>query len=188
MVFKFTKLRVPAVIAIQPSVAADRRGYFLETYKESEFVRGGIASKFIQENMSFSARGVLRGLHYQVNPNAQAKLVGVASGEILDVAVDLRMRSPTYGKWVSQRLSSENHTMLFVPAGFAHGFCVLSEDASVTYKVDKEYAPSSERGVRWDDPELAVEWPIRDPIVSEKDAALPFLKEAENNFSYGTNT
>ena len=121
-----------------------------------------------------------------MNPDAQVKLVSVASGEILDVAVDLRMGSPTFGRWIGQKLSSENHTMLFVPAGFAHGFCVLSEGAFVIYKVDKEYAPRSERGVRWDDPALAIEWPVSEPIVSEKDASLPVLTEAENNFSYGT--
>jgi dTDP-4-dehydrorhamnose 3,5-epimerase len=186
MTFKFTKLEIPDVIAIQPSVATDSRGYFLECYKESEFIQGGISSKFIQENLSCSARGVLRGLHYQLNPNAQAKLVSVASGDIFDVAVDLRMGSSTYGRWVSQRLSSDNHAMLFVPAGFAHGFCVLSEGAFVIYKVDREYARASERGVRWDDPALAIEWPIRDPVMSEKDAFLPFLRDAEHNFSYGS--
>ena len=185
LAFMFTKLEIPAVVAIQPSVATDKRGYFLESYKESEFARGGITTRFVQENTSFSAKGVIRGLHYQLNPHAQAKLVGVASGDILDVAVDVRVGSPTYGRWVGHRLSSENHTMLFVPVGFAHGFCVLSESAFVCYRVSREYAPGSERGVRWSDSTLAIEWPVRNPIVSEKDSSLPILREAENNFRYG---
>jgi dTDP-4-dehydrorhamnose 3,5-epimerase len=185
MAFKFTRLEIPAVVAIQPSVAADRRGYFLECYKESEFVRGGVASRFVQENLSFSVKGVIRGMHYQLNPHAQSKLVGVVSGEVFDVAVDMRTGSPTYGRWASKRLSSENHTLLFVPAGFAHGFCVLSDSALVSYKVTSEYAPASERGVKWDDSALAIEWPVRRSTVSDKDASLPTLERAENNFRYG---
>jgi len=173
------------LIAVQPSVAKDKRGFLLESYKESEFLRGGINTRFVQDNISFSTKDVIRGLHYQLNPHAQSKLVSVASGEIMDVAVDVRRGSPTYGKWASRRLSSENHEMLFVPRGFAHGFCVLSESALVTYRVDHEYAAGAERGVRWNDPFLAIDWPIRNPIVSQKDAELPFLNNAEKNFNFG---
>jgi len=184
MPFKFQRLDMPDVILIEPTVFVDKRGFFMESYKYSEFAKFGIKEKFVQDNHSRSTRGVLRGLHYQKNPKAQAKLVRVTRGEVFDVAVDIRRGSPTYGRWVGVLLSEENKKMLYVPVGFAHGFCVLSEEAEVLYKTTEEYAPEYERGIIWNDPDIGIKWPIEEPILSPKDAALPRLKDADNDFQY----
>jgi dTDP-4-dehydrorhamnose 3,5-epimerase len=176
--FTFLPLDIPDVILIEPQVFADERGFFTETYKFSEFSAHGIQDRFLQDNYSRSSRGVLRGLHYQRPPKAQSKLVRVVQGEVFDVAVDIRMGSPTFGKWVGMILSSENQKMLYLPRGFAHGFCVLSETADLTYKVDREYSPEHEAGIAWDDPEIAICWPMTHPILSRRDRTYPGLKES----------
>ncbi|MDR5694490.1 MAG: dTDP-4-dehydrorhamnose 3,5-epimerase [Armatimonadota bacterium] len=186
MPFRFTRLEIPDVIEIQLVPHPDRRGFFAEIYRQSEFEAHGIRGPFVQDNRSRSFRGVLRGLHYQKAPAAQAKLVTVLSGKIFDVAVDIRRGSPTYGRWVGTVLSGEDGRMLYIPVGFAHGFCVLSEVADVLYKVTAEYAPELERGIRWDDPDIGIRWPISDPILSPKDLTLPFLKDADHDFFYDT--
>lgn len=165
-----------------PRVFEDERGYFLESYRQSVFEQHASLPHFVQDNMSWSRKNVLRGLHYQLNPAAQGKLVHCAVGEILDVAVDIRVDSPSYGRWVSARLDDRAHAMLYVPPGFAHGFVVLSEQALVHYKTTGEYAPHLEAGIRWDDATLAIEWGVDCPIVSEKDQHLPGFDEAPNNF------
>ncbi len=162
----------------------DDRGFFLESYKESEFVRNGIGTKFVQDSHSRSAKGTLRGLHYQKDPMAQAKLVMAVKGEIFDVAVDIRKNSPTYGRWVGEILSEQNHMLLYVPEGFAHGFCVMSETADVTYKVSNEYSPENDRGILWNDPDIGIDWPATEPILSEKDSRQPPLKSADNDFVF----
>ena len=177
MPFKFKHLTIPDVILIEPTVFPDERGFFMESYKYSEFAAFGISEAFVQDNHSRSTKGVLRGLHYQKPPKVQGKLVRVVVGEIFDVGVDIRKGSPTYGKWVGERLSAENKRMLYIPPGFAHGFCVLSEVAEVLYKATEEYAPEYDAGIRWNDPDIGIEWPIEHPILSEKDAGLPFLRE-----------
>ncbi len=179
MPFKFTRLAIPEVILIEPQVFPDERGFFMETYKYSEFAAFGIREEFVQDNHSRSVKGVLRGLHYQRAPKAQGKLVRVVVGEIFDVGVDIRKGSPTYGKWVGERLSAENKRMLYIPPGFAHGFCVLSKVAEVLYKTTEEYAPEYDAGIRWNDPEIGIRWPIEHPILSQKDAALPRLREVQ---------
>ncbi len=182
MPFTFTRLAIPDVILVEPRVFGDARGFFLETYKHSAFAEAGIPPHFVQTNHSHSTRGVLRGLHYQKLPAAQGKLVMAVRGEIFDVAVDIRRGSPTYGQWVGERLSAANHRLLYIPPGFAHGFCVLSEEADVIYQVTAEYAPEHDRGIRWNDPEIGIAWPIAAPILSPKDATQPLLHEADNNF------
>lgn len=185
MTFRFSRLQIPEIVLIEADNFRDHRGFFRETFKQSEFSANGIPFPFVQDNHSHSSHGVIRGLHYQLRPKAQGKLVVVSAGEILDIAVDIRMGSPTFGQWVGQVLSIDNGCMLYVPPGFAHGFCVLSVEADVTYKVTTEYAPDLDRGIVWNDPAIGVEWPTREPILSPKDAALPFLKDADNNFDYG---
>jgi len=184
MPFKFTKLNIPEVFLIEAISFQDERGFFLESFKESAFKDNGIDTKFVQDNFSHSVKGVLRGLHYQKNPKAQAKLVTALRGEILDVAVDIRQDSPTYGKWIGEILSEQNHKLLYVPEGFAHGFCVLSKDADVLYKVNQEYSPAHEKGIIWNDPDLNIRWPTDKPILVGKDLQSPFLKDADNNFVY----
>jgi len=179
MPFSFRRLAIADVVLVAPPVFADARGWFCEWFKASEFRAAGIVDEFVQDNHAHSIRGVLRGLHFQKDPCAQAKLVRCVQGTIFDVAVDVRRSSPTFGRWVAEILSSENRSMLYVPAGCAHGYCVLSESADVLYKAGAEYSPSREAGVRWDDPEIGITWPVRHPIISEKDAALPLLKDAE---------
>ena len=172
------------LVLINPAVFNDDRGYFFEAYNQAKFHENGINYNFIQDNQSFSKRGVIRGLHLQINPFAQAKLVRVLQGEILDVAVDLRKNSPTYGQHFSVVLSAENKKQLMVPHGFAHGFSVLSETVSVMYKVDQVYHKDSERGIRYDDPTLNIDWQL-DPsevIVSEKDLILPRFKGIDWEF------
>jgi dTDP-4-dehydrorhamnose 3,5-epimerase len=175
MPFTFQPQEIPDVILIQPQHFEDDRGWFMETYCASVFATNGIEPAFVQDNYSFSERGVLRGLHFQRPPRAQGKLVRVILGEVYDVAVDLRTASPTYGRWVGSVLSAENRHMLYVPPGFAHGFCVLGERAGVVYKVTAEYAPDLEGGIRWDDPQIGILWPIAEPVLSERDARLPLL-------------
>ncbi|RLG13263.1 dTDP-4-dehydrorhamnose 3,5-epimerase [Candidatus Pacearchaeota archaeon] len=183
MPFKFKKLEIPDVILIEPVVFTDERGFFIETFKASDFKANNISYEFVQDNHSKSRKGVLRGLHYQLKPMEQGKLVRCIKGKIWDVAVDIRKGSPWYRKWVGVELSEKNKLMLWIPPGFAHGFVAL-EDAEVIYKCTKEYAPQYDRGIIWNDPELAIHWPIKNPILSLKDANLPNLKDAENNFEY----
>lgn len=178
MPFSFKKLDIPDVILVTPQVFGDNRGFFLESYQKSAFVKNGINIEFSQDNHSKSSKGVLRGLHYQKVPNAQAKLVRCSRGKIFDVAVDIRKNSPTFGKWVGEILSEENKNMLFIPAGFAHGFVVLSEEAELLYKASNEYSAENDRGIRWNDPDINLDWGIDfEPLVSEKDSKQPFLKE-----------
>jgi len=184
MPFSFRRLEIPEVILVEPRVFSDQRGFFMESYKYSEFAAFGITERFVQDNHSRSQKGVLRGLHYQNPPKAQGKLIRVVVGEVFDVAVDIRKGSPTYGKWVGVKLSAENKRMLYIPPGFAHGFCVLSEVAEVLYKTTEEYAPDCEAGIVWNDPEIGIAWPVESPILSSKDAQLPPLKYAENKFTY----
>jgi len=184
MPFNFKRLKIPEVILVEPQVFPDERGFFMESFKESIFKENGINTKFVQDNHSHSIKGTLRGLHYQKNPSAQAKLVTALKGEIFDVAVDIRKGSPTYGKWVGEILSEKNHKLLYVPQGFAHGFCVLSEEADVTYKANNEYSPETDRGLLWNDPKVGVKWPIEKPITSKKDEQQPLLENIDNNFEY----
>jgi len=184
MPFTFKKLEIPEVILVETKVFPDERGFFSETFKESTFIENGINTKFVQDNFSHSNKGVLRGLHYQKNPSAQAKLVMAIKGEIFDVAVDIRKDSPTYAKWISEILSEENHKLLYIPEGFAHGFLVLSDQADVLYKVNSEYSSENERGIIWNDPKVGIKWPIDKPSVSKKDQELPFYENIDNNFVY----
>ena len=184
MSFTFTGLAIPEVILVESNKFGDDRGHFRETFKASEFGAAGITMPFVQDNYARSKRGVLRGLHYQKNPMAQGKYVLAYEGRIFDVAVDIRRGSPTFGKWVGEELSSDDGCGLYVPPGFAHGYCVLSEWATVAYKVTSEYNPSAERGIIWNDPVLKVAWPIKDPILSAKDLLLPPLDAADNNFLF----
>jgi len=182
MPFSFKRLKISDVILVEAKSFPDERGFFLESFKESVFIENGINARFIQDNLTHSIKGVLRGLHYQKAPKAQAKLVTTLRGEIFDVAVDIRNNSTTYGKWIGETLSEQNHKLLYIPEGFAHGFCVLSEEADIFYKVNQEYSPEHDRGFIWNDPEIDVKWPIEKPIVSKKDQKLPILKNADNNF------
>jgi len=184
MGFRFQRLEIPELLLGEAKAFEDQRGFFMETYNRSEFSAIGVPEVFVQDNYSHSRRGVLRGLHYQKQPRAQAKLVMAFKGEMFDVALDIRKGSPTYGQWVGVVLSSKKRQMLYIPVGFAHGFCVLSKDANIVYKVTEEYAPELERGIVWDDPEIGIRWPIEQPILSPKDARLPPLKEADNDFVY----
>jgi dTDP-4-dehydrorhamnose 3,5-epimerase len=176
--FVFAPTSLPEVIHITPRAFADERGYFLETFKTSDFEGAGLPGHFLQDNQSFSRHGVLRGLHYQLPPHEQGKLVSVISGEVWDVAVDVRRASETFGLWVSALLTGTNHESLYIPPGFAHGFLVLSESAHFAYKCTKEYHQDSERGIRWDDPQINIQWPATDVDLSDKDAVLPALKDA----------
>jgi dTDP-4-dehydrorhamnose 3,5-epimerase len=169
---------------LQPEVYSDSRGYFFESYRHENFSKAGIVFAPVQDNESRSVKGVIRGLHYQLNPFAQAKLIRVVLGKIYDVAVDLRRNSQTYGKWYGTDLDSENKTQFFIPRGFAHGFSVLSDTVVIQYKCDNLYNPQSERGITLNDPELNIDWKIGDltPIISDKDLKHPSFLEAENNF------
>src|SRR5918999_4388469 len=173
MPFDFKALTIPGVFMITPRVLTDSRGMFMETYKRSEFAAAGIAETFVQENHSSSVRNVLRGLHYQRRPQAQSKLVRVISGKIFDVVIDLRRDSPTSGQWVGAPLSAEDRTMIYIPEWCAHGFCVTSDRAEVVYHTSNEYSPEHEAGIIWNDPALAITWPVDDPIVSERDQQWP---------------
>lgn len=178
--FDFIKTKIDGVMVVAPQVFADDRGFFFECYKASDFANAGIKEPFTQVNHSKSTKGVLRGLHYQLDPMAQGKLVKVVAGEVFDVAVDLRKSSPTFGKWVGESLSAGNKKMLYIPKGFAHGFCVTSDIAEVVYfVVGGEYSPEQDRGVIWNDPDIGIKWPLKEVIVSEKDKVHPQLKTAE---------
>ena len=168
--------KLPGVLIIEPKVFGDARGYFLETWQQHRYEEIGINDKFVQDNVSFSSRGVLRGLHYQ-NPHAQGKLVSVLQGEVFDVAVDIRIGSPTFGQWVGVSLSGDNHRQLWIPPGLAHGFCVVSDTVYFTYKCTDIYAPLAEGGIAWDDPDIGITWPLADVQLSEKDKAYPRLKD-----------
>ena len=173
MPFEFKRLGIPDVILITPRVFTDERGFFIETYQKDDFAKAGITGEFVQQNHSKSVKGVLRGLHYQKEPYAQAKLVRCLKGEIFDVAIDIRKNSPSFGKYVSATLSAENKNMLYIPRGFAHGFEVLSDEAEITYSIDNIYAKESESGIIWNDPSIKINWPIKSPILSEKDKKWP---------------
>ncbi len=179
MPFHFAPTAIDGPMLVDPSVFSDSRGLFFETYKRSEFAAAGIGEEFVQTNASTSSRNVLRGLHYQLPPHAQAKLVRCVSGAIFDVAVDIRRGSPSFGRWVAQELTAENRLMLFVPVGFAHGFLTLSDRAEVNYMVNAEYHPASERGLAWNDPAIGIDWPCDEVLLSDKDRQYPPLAEAD---------
>lgn len=185
---KLIPTSIPDVLIIEPRVFGDQRGYFFESYSEREFESAVLKTTFVQDNESMSGYGVVRGLHYQRMPHTQSKLVSVARGRVLDVAVDIRRGSPTYGQHVAVELNDENHRRLFIPRGFAHGFAVLSPQAVFQYKCDNYYAPESESGIAWDDPELGIDWrlPTADVILSEKDRCRCTLAEAEADFHINT--
>lgn len=184
MPFTFENTPLPGVIKITPRVFQDNRGFFFEDYKRSEFYAAGIEADFVQGNHSHSTKGVVRGLHYQLNPMAQGKLVSVVRGDIYDVAVDIRVGSPTFGHWYGCQLTETGREMLYIPTGFAHGFAAVSDVVEVCYKVTAEYSPENEAGIIWNDPEIGIDWQVHQAILSEKDLALPALADAMNNFTY----
>ena len=178
---KVTRLAIPDVVLIEPDVFGDERGFFFESFNQKKFDEAtGLSPTFVQDNHSRSSKGVLRGLHYQLPPKAQGKLVRVTQGEVFDVAVDIRKSSPTFGKWVGEHLSAENKKQLWIPQGFAHAFLTITETAEFLYKTTNYYSPEHERSIRWDDPEIGIDW-ANDitPILSAKDAEAPALKDAE---------
>jgi len=179
---EFEKQRLAGIMLITPRVFKDERGFFLERHVSREFRKNGIAESFVQLNESRSLRFVVRGLHFQAPPKAQDKLVWVTRGSVLDAVVDVRAGSPTYGEWEQFELSEENKRMLFIPKGFAHGFAVQSAEADFSYLVSEYYAPECDGGIRWNDPSLGIDWGIADPIVSEKDSALPLLSDFTSPF------
>ena len=182
MPFTFKKTAIEGLFIIEPTYFGDDRGFFAETYKKSDFIKNGIPYNFDQDNHSCSSKGVLRGLHYQAEPSVQGKLVRVIKGRVWDVAVDIRKNSPTFKQWIGVELSAENRKCFFIPPGFAHGFLCLEDDSHFIYKCTKEYDPQAERSIRWDDPDLAIAWPLDPsvvPQISEKDSKAKFLKEAE---------
>ncbi|MDF2557720.1 MAG: dTDP-4-dehydrorhamnose 3,5-epimerase [Bacillales bacterium] len=183
----FIKTNLPGVFVIEPKVFGDHRGWFMETYSKKYFKEVGIDIDFVQDNQSFSAtKGTLRGLHFQLNPKCQAKLVRCTRGAIFDVAVDIRRGSPTFGKWFGIELSAENKKQLFIPKGFAHGFMSLTDNVETQYKCDEFYAPDCDGGILWNDPEIGIEWPMGiQPILSKKDENAPLLKDVATNFEYG---
>ncbi|AFA47040.1 dTDP-4-dehydrorhamnose 3,5-epimerase [Acetobacterium woodii] len=183
---KVIKTKIDGLVIIEPSVFGDHRGYFMETYNEEEFHQAGLTMRFVQDNESKSSKGVLRGLHFQTK-FSQGKLVRATKGEVYDVAVDLRNGSPTYGQWAGVLLTEENKTMFYIPEGFAHGFMVVSEEAVFNYKCTNLYAPEYDGGIRWNDPEVGIEWPldkIDDVLLSEKDEKLPFLNEISDSLRF----
>ena len=169
------------VLIIEPRIFKDNRGFFMETYNQNKYQKSGINRLFIQDNLSYSVRGTLRGLHFQIN-HPQAKLVQVITGEIFDVAVDIRKDSPTFGKWTGVVLSDQNKRQMFIPEGFAHGFCVISETAHFLYKCSDFYAPDDEGGIIWSDPDIGIDWPVKNPVISEKDKHHPRLYELAKQF------
>lgn len=181
MSFKFTELEIPRVKLIEPAVFSDERGFFMECYSRNDFTEHGIGEDFFQDNYSLSSKDVLRGLHYQLPPFVQSKIVRCVRGEIFDVAVDIRRGSPTFGKYASAMLSEENKRMLYIPIGFAHGFLSLADNTEVYYKASSIYNRDYERGIIWDDTDIWIKWPITNdpPILSKKDNALPILKRAD---------
>ena len=182
---KVTPTALPGVMVIEPKVFGDHRGWFTETYSAAKLSAEGIDTVFVQDNQSFSAqKGTLRGLHFQNNPKAQTKLVRCTKGKILDVAVDIRKGSPNYRKWVAVELTAENFLQLYIPKGFAHAFVTLTDDVEVQYKVDEYYAPDCDRGIRYNDPDIGVDWGDLEPVLSGKDQNSPFLKDSDCNFVY----
>lgn len=175
--------KIEGLVALEPEVHGDQRGFLVETYSAGEWRAAGIDCDFVQHNHSRSVRNTLRGLHFQTSPG-QAKLVRCARGAIFDVAVDLRKDSPTFGRWEGHRLDDVTHRQLFVPVGFAHGFCVLSDYADVSYLISSPYDPETEAGIRWDDPDVGVEWPIADPLLSERDKTAPSLSEIRDRLPW----
>lgn len=173
---KVIETRLPGVLLIEPKVFGDERGFFMETYQMNRYMDAGIPESFVQDNISFSKKGVLRGLHFQ-NPRPQGKLVSVLQGEVFDVAVDVRLGSPAFGQWVGYSLSAKNHRQLWLPAGIAHGFCVTSDTAMFAYKCTDYYAPENEVSLRWDDPAIAIDWPLCAAVISSKDASALSLAE-----------
>jgi dTDP-4-dehydrorhamnose 3,5-epimerase len=171
-----TETSLPGVLIVKPDVFSDARGFFMESYHRKRYREVGFEVDFVQDNISFSVQGTLRGLHYQY-PHGQAKLIQVLQGEVFDVAVDIRAGSPAFGQWTGVALSADSKTQLFIPAGFAHGFCVLSDTALFTYKCSDFYAPASERGILWSDPAIGIRWPIQSPLLSDKDRRYPLLGE-----------
>ena len=183
---KVTETKLKGVYVVEPQVFGDARGWFMESWSKRKLQAAGIDVEFVQDNQSYSAeKGTLRGLHYQLNPMCQAKLLRCTRGEILDVAVDIRQGSPQYAKWVGVKLSAENKKQLFIPRGFAHGFITLTDDVEVQYKADNYYAPECDGNIRWNDPAIGVEWGLEPVILSEKDEKAPLLAERTNlNFVY----
>jgi len=179
---KITESKIKGILIIELDVFKDSRGYFAETFSLKRYNDLGINLNFVQDNISVSRKGTLRGLHYQVPPKAQAKLCHVLKGRVIDVAVDLRFGSPTFGQYLALELSEENHTQIFIPAGFAHGFTVLSDEAVFQYKCSEFYSKEYERAIRFDDPDLKIDWGIENPIVSDKDKEAKFFKEIEMDF------
>lgn len=179
MPFSFQPLSLPDVVLVTPAVFPDNRGFFLEVFKASDFAKAGLPTRFVQDNFSSSKKDVIRGLHYQKNPRAQGKLVTVLRGSIWDVAVDIRRQSPTFLQWTATELHDQNHAMLYIPPGFAHGFAALTEGVHLLYKCTEEYDPQADAGIRWDDPAIAVSWPVERPILSDKDRRLPLAHQAE---------
>jgi len=175
MPFTFKTLEIPEVILVEPKSFPDNRGFFLESFKASDFAKGNLPTHFAQDNFSFSRKNVIRGLHYQKEPKTQGKLVSVLKGGVWDVAVDIRRSSPTFLQWVAVELNDRNHLMLYIPPGFAHGFLSLTEDVHLLYKCTNEYDPQADSGIRWNDPEISILWPNNEPVISAKDAALPFI-------------
>ena len=180
MPIKFFETALPGVVIVEPDIFRDERGFFMETYHQRRYAEGGMDCLFVQENHSHSHRGTLRGLHYQLK-NGQAKLIYVSGGEIFDVAVDIRRGSPTFGKWVSTHLNDKNGRQIYIPRGFAHGFYTLSETADVIYKCTDFYAPGDEYGILWSDPDIGIEWPEKNPLISKKDSRNPRLSEVPEN-------
>ena len=178
MPFEFEKTKLEGAVLIKPRVFTDERGFFVESYKKSDFAARGIPEEFVQDNHSKSTKGVLRGLHYQKGAAAQGKLVRCVAGAILDVGVDIRPGSPTFGKWLSAELTASNAHLLYLPAGFAHGFLVLSDTAEIMYKCTTEYSPKDDAGIIWNDPAIGIEWGVKDPILSGKDQLLPLFKDS----------
>lgn len=182
---KIIETKIPDVVILEPNVFGDNRGYFIESYSKGVFEELGLKHEFIQDNQSLSVlAGTLRGLHFQLNPKAQTKVVRCITGAIYDVAVDIRKGSPTYGQWVGVILSEHNKRQLVVPRGFAHGFCTIVPNSTVAYKVDEYYSPEHDSGILWNDPALSIDWPISNPILSEKDTKHMPLAEADINFVY----
>lgn len=180
---KVTKTKLEGVVIVEPRVFGDHRGFFMESWSKKKFEEAGLFYDFVQDNHSSSTvKGTLRGIHFQRGDKAQAKLVRCARGAVLDVAVDLRPASPTYKQWVAVELSAENKKQLMIPRGFGHGFVTLTDDVEFLYKADNLYAPEADGGIRWNDPELAIDWGTDAPILSDKDAKAPFLKDAVTGF------